>query len=50
MISEGAPLPELREEARREGMTLLSDAGLEKVNMGLTSLEEVLSVCMAESE
>ena len=50
MISEGAPLPELREEARRQGMRLLADAGLQKVSEGITSLEEVLSVCMADSE
>ena len=29
---------------------LLADAGLEKVREGVTSLEEALSVCMAESE
>jgi type IV pilus assembly protein PilB len=49
-ISEGAPLPDLRTEARRQGMMLLSDAGLQKVREGVTSLEEALSVCMAESE
>ena len=29
---------------------LLLDAGLKKVDAGLTSLEEVLNTCMAESE
>ncbi len=50
MITENAPLPELRTEARKQGMMLLADAGLLKVQEGLTSLEEVLSVCMAEAE
>ena len=50
MITENAPLPELRSEARKQGMMLLADAGLLKVREGLTSLEEVLAVCMAEAE
>ncbi len=49
-ISEGRPLPELRAEARKQDMMLLADAGLEKVRAGVTSLEEALSVSMAESE
>ncbi len=48
-IGSAAPLPELRATARQEKMLLLSDAGLDKVRQGLTSLEEVLSVCMAEA-
>ena len=50
VIGSGAPLPELRATARAEGMTLLSDAGLEKVQAGLTSLEEVLDVISGEGE
>jgi type IV pilus assembly protein PilB len=50
MISEGRPLPELRAESRKQGMALLSDAGLDKVREGVTSLEEALSVCMSEAE
>ena len=50
LIAEGAPLPQLRTESRRQQMWLLSDAGLNKVGEGVTSLEEVLSVCMAEAE
>ena len=49
-ISEGAPLPQLRKEAQRQGMMLLSDAGIQKVREGLTSLEEALTVCMTEAE
>jgi type IV pilus assembly protein PilB len=50
MIAEGIPLPDLRKEAQKHGMMLLADAGLEKVREGVTSLEEALSVSMAESE
>jgi len=50
MIAESAPLPEMRAGAREQKMMLLADAGLIKVQEGVTSLEEVLSVCMAESE
>ena len=50
MIGESRTLPELRTEARKQGHMLLMDAGLAKVREGVTSLEEVLSTCMAESE
>jgi type IV pilus assembly protein PilB len=50
MISEGAPLNELRAEARKEKIMLLFDAGLQKVREGLTSLEEVLHTCMEDVE
>lgn len=50
MIAEGTGLPELRREAQKQGMMLLADAGLQKVREGVTSLEEALSVSMAESE
>lgn len=49
LIGSGAPLHELRAEVRRRGAKLLADAGIDKVRDGLTSLEEVLSVCIAES-
>ncbi len=48
MIAEGVALPQLRAEARKQDMLLLADAGLAKVVEGVTSLEEALSVCMAE--
>lgn len=35
---------QIQEQARKEGMTLLVEDGLEKVRLGLTTLEEVLSV------
>lgn len=50
MITEGSPLNELRTQARREKYMLLLDAGLQKVQEGLTSLEEVLSTCSEEAE
>ena len=50
LIGTGAPLPEIRAEARRQEIMLLSDAGLQKVREGVTSLEEALSVCMAEAD
>ncbi len=48
LIQGRAPLPKLRESAREQGMKLLADNALDKVRMGLTSLEEALTVCMAE--
>ncbi|MDB5334517.1 MAG: epsE 5, partial [Planctomycetaceae bacterium] len=48
LIQSRAPLPKLRESAREQGMKLLADNALDKVRMGLTSLEEALTVCMAE--
>ena len=50
LIASGTELPIIRAEARKQDMLLLADAGLQKVRDGVTSLEEVLSVCMAESE
>jgi hypothetical protein len=50
MISEGAPLNEVRAEARKEKFMLLFDAGLQKVQEGLTSLEEALHTCMEDVE
>ena len=47
LIQTHAPLPELREAARGQGMKLLADSGLDKVRQGLTGLEEVLGVTMS---
>jgi len=49
LIGAGAPLPELRSAVRGQDMKLLADAGLDKVREGITSLEEVLSICLAIS-
>jgi len=50
MIAEGAGLPELSAEAQKHGNGLLLDAGLKKVEDGLTSLEEILSTCGGQAE
>jgi type IV pilus assembly protein PilB len=43
ILRDGSAL-EIAEQAKREGVRSLRDAGLHKVKMGLTSLEEVLNV------
>jgi type IV pilus assembly protein PilB len=48
LIQLAAPLPELRNAAREEGMKMLFDSALEKVRAGMTSLEAALSVSMAD--
>lgn len=49
MIGAGASLPELKAAVRGQDMKLLADAGLDKVREGVTSLEEVLSICLTIS-
>ena len=48
LIQCRTPLTELRDSAREQGMKLLSDNCLDKVRLGLTSLEEALTVSMSE--
>jgi type II secretory ATPase GspE/PulE/Tfp pilus assembly ATPase PilB-like protein len=43
-ISQGAPLNELREHAKRLGMKSLRADGIEKVKAGVTTLDEVYRV------
>ena len=43
ILAEGTEL-EISEQARREGVRSLRQAGLHKVKLGLTSLEEILAV------
>jgi type IV pilus assembly protein PilB len=43
ILRDGGTL-EISEQAKREGVRTLREAGLQKVKMGLTSLEEVLAV------
>ncbi|MBN2216849.1 MAG: type II/IV secretion system protein [Pirellulales bacterium] len=50
MIQCKKPLPELRKAATEQGMKLLYDSALAKVCDGMTSLEEALSVTVAEEE
>ena len=47
LIQTRAPLPELRTAAREQGMKLLVDSGMDKVQQGMTSLEEVLEITMS---
>jgi type IV pilus assembly protein PilB len=44
LIAQSAPISELEAEARAIGTRSLLDAGLEKVLLGITTLEEVLKV------
>jgi type IV pilus assembly protein PilB len=50
LIQKRAPLPELREAARAEGMKLLVDSAVDKAREGLTSLENALSVAMGDQD
>jgi type IV pilus assembly protein PilB len=47
-IQTRAPLQALRDTAKKCGLQLLRDAGMIKVQEGLTSLEEVLAITLAE--
>ncbi len=47
---EHADAATIEEAARKDGMTLLVDHGLEKVKEGATTIEEVLSVAMSYDE
>mgnify|MGYP002354199183 CR=1 FL=1 len=42
LVARGAPLGDVREAARANGMTLLREDGLTKVIMGWTTAEEVV--------
>ncbi len=46
MISRRATFQEIREVARKTGMQSLSDSAMKKVELGLTSLEEAISVTL----
>lgn len=48
LISVGASYQKIRETARANGMQTLYESGLKKVEDGITSLEEALSVTLAE--
>ena len=48
LIQARTPLPELRAAAQKQGMALLRDAGIMKAHDGLTSLEEILTITLAE--
>ncbi|MEI8012413.1 MAG: ATPase, T2SS/T4P/T4SS family, partial [Candidatus Omnitrophota bacterium] len=48
MVNEKASADQIRAVAQRAGMRSLKDGGLEKVKMGLTTLDEVLRVTKIE--
>lgn len=47
-LTRGVSYQELRKAARETGMKTLFENGLKKVEQGITSLEEALSVVMIE--
>jgi type IV pilus assembly protein PilB len=48
LIQNRAPVPALRQSARDQGMKLLAESAIDKVREGMSSLEESLSVTMAD--
>ena len=48
LINKGATSIEIQEQARREGMKTLREAGLIKVKQGITTLEEVGRVTIGD--
>jgi len=44
LVLESAPLANIREAAKAQGMDSLWDSGLKKVEKGITSLEEVMAI------
>ena len=50
LVAAGATIGELREEAVRGGFQTLLQSALNKVRVGVTTLEEALSVCATQSE
>jgi len=46
LINEGASFQKIREAARRVGMQTLYESAIKKVESGVTSLEEALSVTL----
>jgi len=48
LILRGAPAPEIKQAAIREGMTTLRRSGLARLAEGVTTLEEILRITKAE--
>jgi type IV pilus assembly protein PilB len=48
LISRGASLTEIKNAARNKGVKTLLEKGMVKVEEGITSIEEVLSITMTE--
>ncbi len=49
MIAESAPAHKLNEYATKKGMLTLRESGLRKVEHGITTVDEVLRVCLQEA-
>jgi len=48
MISEGVTTSDIRDQAQKDGMHLLVEDGVRKIKQGITTIEEVLSVAVAQ--
>jgi len=48
LVAEGRPADEIRRVGVEEGLLTLREAGLRKVAVGTTTVEEVLRVCLAD--
>jgi len=48
LIAENQPADVIRQQALAEGMTTLRQNGLEKVQAGVTTVEEILRVCLSD--
>ncbi|MCF7925750.1 MAG: GspE/PulE family protein [Candidatus Izimaplasma sp.] len=46
LVSNRAPEHEILKQARKDGMTLLFDAGLEKVKQGITTMDEIMRISL----
>ena len=47
LILTGAPINEIKRQARAGGMRTLRDSGLQKIRQGIITIEEVLRVTVA---
>jgi type IV pilus assembly protein PilB len=48
LVLSGASATELKRQAMQDGMQTLRQAGIGKVKLGLTTVEEILRVTMAD--
>jgi type II secretory ATPase GspE/PulE/Tfp pilus assembly ATPase PilB-like protein len=47
-MADNRPAGEIRKLALQQGLTTLRQSGLEKAREGVTTVEEVLRVCMSD--
>jgi type IV pilus assembly protein PilB len=48
LVAEGRPADEVRAQAMKEGLITLKESGIRKVAQGVTTVEEVLRVCLSD--